>query len=121
MNGKLVGIHPKDLVPCQSCGRTMMNKDTGKCFSCGFVSAFSPALQEDHSCPASKPPCELGSGRIEYKKMNDETFDEDGTTKKEINNLIWMRAAPNLTLDQAENLAVKMFDLIRDTWGENEK
>jgi len=40
--------------------------------------------------------------------------DEEETLKLEINNLIWMNGNGKMTLEEAEELAVKIFKLIKE-------
>ena len=40
---------------------------------------------------------------------------QDGL-KERINNLLWCTLPPAMTLDSAENIAVDIFDKIRDEW-----
>ena len=42
------------------------------------------------------------------------------TLKPELNNFLWMRLPPNMTLDEAEDFACAIFEKIRDMWEEQE-
>ena len=48
-----------------------------------------------------------------FKKYEDDEVPENCELKLAINNVIWMYARPDLTLQEAENLSIVIYDKIR--------